>query len=301
MDSKLKRTIKWLYRHGRPIDVARYEYLFLNSSKDSVINALTSYQNEDRGFGHGFEPDSQNPFSTPVQTWMAFTVIEELKLDKDHILITSIIDYFLNKAPRKDGFFLATIPSNNNFPHASWWSYSPEGSVWGYNPTIAIAGFIYKYSTDSSAAKAEAETLIQKGIDDFLVSPSNNMHEIRCFLEMVEMVKDLSIFNHYQEFLELLLKQIDINLEKNTDLWFKAYCVRPLQFFDKPNGFGFESFKELAYLEASMILKHLNQDGVWDITWDWDDYPIAKELAKRDWQSSLIIDYLKILDAYKII
>ncbi len=301
MKSDLTRAIKWLYRHGRPIDVARYEYLFLEGSKDTVINALKSYQNTDGGFGHGFEPDSQNPFSTPVQTWMTFEVIDELGLEPNHELVESITEYLLNKAPKKDGFYLATIPSNNSYPHASWWTYSPEGCVWGYNPTMAIAGFLYEYSGENKIALLEAKKIIQQGINDFIKDPSNNMHEIRCFMEMVDRVKDLGEFANSEEFLGLLLKQIDINLEKNTDIWFKAYCVRPLQFFDKPGGFGFEKFKELAYLEASMILNQVNKDGIWDITWDWDDYPIAKEIAKRDWQSSLILGYLKILKAYEII
>jgi hypothetical protein len=299
MNQKLDKTIKWLYRNGRPLDVARYEYLFHNTNKELVERALKSYQNSDGGFGHGLEPDSQNPFSSPIQTWMAMEVIEELGLDNKNKIVKNVLDYLINKAPRKDGLYPATISTNNFYPHASWWTHSPEGAVWGFNPTIAIAGFIYKHAVDASQKQLATE-LIQKGINSLLDNPSNNMHEIRAYLEMVNIVTDLSKFSKHQEFLDKLLEQIDYNIEKNTSLWFKTYCVRPLQFFDKPNLFGYEKFSELAKLEAGMILENLNNDGFWDITWSWDNYKEAEAIAKRDWQSSIIIGYLKILKAYDI-
>lgn len=300
MNIKLQNTIAWLYRNGRPLDVARYNYLFLNKDKQSVIDVLKSYQNLDGGFGHGLEPDSQNPFSSPITTWMAFEIIEELDLDNSHEIVKNVVTYLTEIAPKRDGLYLSTIPTNNNYPHAPWWTYSQEGSVWGYNPSIAIAGFVYK-NHFKSEQKQQAVELIQRGIDDFLKKPSDNMHEIRAFLDMVNYVKDLSPFDKYQEFLEKLLYQVDITLEKNPEIWFKAYCTRPLQYFDKQDGFGYYKFSDLAKLEASMILNSLNKDGIWDVTWDWDNYPEAKTLAMRDWQSSLIIGYLKILKNYDLL
>ncbi|MDD3129013.1 MAG: hypothetical protein PHW21_01475 [Candidatus Izemoplasmatales bacterium] len=295
------KAISWLYRHGRPIDVARYEYLFLSRDKDTCINALISYQNEDGGFGHGLEPDSQNPFSSPVTTWMAFEIMEELELDNSSEIVKNTLRYLTEDAPMKDGFYLSTIPTNNNYPHAAWWTYSSEGSVWGYNPTAAIIGFIYKYAMNKKQ-KNTASEMIQKAIHSFIQKPSDNMHEIRCFIDMVNFIDDdLSKFNENQKFSEILLKQIDHNLEKDSSLWFKTYCVRPLQFFDRPFGFGFDKFQNLAELEANMILDSLNKDGIWDVTWNWENYKEEEAIAMRDWKSSLIIGYLKILKAYKII
>jgi len=300
MELRLQRAIDWLYRHGRPLDVARYEFLFLEKNKETCIRALESFQNPDGGFGHGFEPDSQNPFSAPVQTWLAFGFIEELNLPKNHNLIKKTVDYLVNHAQKKDGFYLATIPSNNIYPHAPWWTYSAEGSVWGYNPTAAIAGFLLKYGETKEIIEFANKT-IKKAINDFIAGPSNNMHEIKCFLDMVNFVGDMSKFENSKKFLDLLLLQIDHNLEKNSELWFKAYCVRPLQFFDKPSAFGYEMYKDLAKKEATMILEHLNLEGIWDITWSWDSYPEAFAIAKQDWQSMLIVNYIKMLKAYKII
>jgi len=300
MKENLNKAISWLYRSGRPIDVARYEYLFLNKNQETLIETLKSYQNDDGGFGHGLEPDSQNPFSSPIQTWIALSIIEELKLEKNHEIVINTLDYLENKAPKKNSLFYATVPTNNSYPHAPWWHYSDESAIWGYNPTAGIIGFIYKYSLDESTKK-NAEEMICRAISDFLKKPSNNMHELRSYLDMVNYVTDIKELRNSEKFLKLLLKQIDYNLEKKPDLWFKTYCVRPLQFFDNPNSYGFEEFKELAQKEAEMILEQRNPEGIWDITWSWDQYPEAFTIAKREWQSYLIIEYLKILKAYKLI
>jgi hypothetical protein len=74
-----------------------------------------------------------------------------------------------------------------------------------------------------------------------------------------------------------------------------------LQYFDKASGFAYEQFADLAKQEADMIMDSLNKEGIWDTTWEWDNYKEAEAIAMRDWKSSLIIGYLKMLKAYEII
>ena len=300
MKDKLNCIKNWLYHFGRPLDVLRYEYLFCKKNKDLYKKILITYQNPDGGFGHGIEPDSINPNSSPIQTWMAFEMIEELKLTNEDEIVKDVLNYLINIAPKKDGLYLSTIPTNNDFPHAPWWSYEEESSIWGYNPTIAIAGFIYKHALNKSQSDY-AKAIIQKGIYDFNKNPSTEMHELRAFLEMVNYVEQLSEFAESKTFLKNLELQISNSIEKNSSLWFSTYCVRPLQFFDKPNGFAYEKHQNLAKEEASMILDNLSKEGYWEVTWQWSEYPEDWIISKQAWRSSLIIGYLKILTAYKII
>lgn len=44
-----------------------------------VLAALAVYQNEDGGFGRALEPDCWNPDSSPVQTWTATEIINEIE------------------------------------------------------------------------------------------------------------------------------------------------------------------------------------------------------------------------------
>lgn len=52
-----RKTSDWVKRNARPLEVARWEYLFENGSKERVIYYLSAYQNDDGGFGNGIEPD----------------------------------------------------------------------------------------------------------------------------------------------------------------------------------------------------------------------------------------------------
>lgn len=42
----------FLYRNARPLDLAQFQYHFENEDKETVMNILSYYQNEDGGFGH---------------------------------------------------------------------------------------------------------------------------------------------------------------------------------------------------------------------------------------------------------
>ena len=52
---------EFIYKNARPLDCARWQYLFENGSSENVLNFLAAYQNEDGGFGHALEADCWNP------------------------------------------------------------------------------------------------------------------------------------------------------------------------------------------------------------------------------------------------
>lgn len=41
----------FVYRNARPLELARWKYLFEGGSREEVLTALASYQNDDGGFG----------------------------------------------------------------------------------------------------------------------------------------------------------------------------------------------------------------------------------------------------------
>lgn len=56
-----EKARKYIYRQARPLDFARWQYHFENGTKENVLVALSMYQNNDGGFGHGLESDCFNP------------------------------------------------------------------------------------------------------------------------------------------------------------------------------------------------------------------------------------------------
>lgn len=47
----IEKAQEFIYRNARPLDLARWNYLFENGDKENVLKILSSYQNEDGGFG----------------------------------------------------------------------------------------------------------------------------------------------------------------------------------------------------------------------------------------------------------
>ena len=65
------KTAGWMKRNARPLEYARWAYLFEGGSKEKVIDNLSAFQNSDGGFAHGLEPDSMLPESNAIDTWAA--------------------------------------------------------------------------------------------------------------------------------------------------------------------------------------------------------------------------------------
>ena len=81
------RAKKFILKNARPLDMARWNYLFENGSKEDVINILKTYQNTDGGFANALEPDCWNINSTPLQTWAATRIIKEI----NHLMMNLMV------------------------------------------------------------------------------------------------------------------------------------------------------------------------------------------------------------------
>ncbi len=296
MKRKAFKEIKnWMEKNARPLEVARFHYLFENGSKEDYYTELQKYQNKDGGFGYGLEPDSMNPFSSPIQTWAAFELIQELDLPRNDSMIKGAINYLTQTPYFENGFWFATIPTNENYPHAPWWDFSEEGKIWGYNPTAAIAGFIFSNSL-KEANRLFARTIVQQAITDFLKGEFKDMHEIRSFIELYEYTKEDAPFEGFKEFKEKLEKTMLENIERKESLWFTTYCVRPSQFVYKKNMVGYSLLHDFIHREVEIIEDYRKKDDVWPVTWDWSEsYPEDFEQAKQAWKGVMAISNMKLL------
>ncbi|MGN0675876.1 MAG: hypothetical protein ACI4KG_08980, partial [Oscillospiraceae bacterium] len=122
--TEFENSRQFVYRNARPLDLARWQYHFENGSKESVLHALSFYQNGDGGFGHGLEPDFLNPNSTPMATWTATEILSEIQLnDKNHPIVAGILHYLESGADfdTEHNQWMNTVPTNNDYPHAVWW------------------------------------------------------------------------------------------------------------------------------------------------------------------------------------
>ena len=294
----------FLLKNARPLDLSRWYYLFENGDKQDVLEALKAYQNIDGGFGSALEPDCWNTYSTPMQTWVATRIIEEIHLeDKSHPIIKGILDY-LASGDEFDGerwHGLNTVKTNNDYPHAPWWSYQ-EGKESDYNPTASLIGFILKYADKESALYTLACNLIPKAYTYFENHfPLASMHEAACFVELYESMKQCQCYHlvDLEKFKDLLQQQIKHLITYNTEVWDIEYICKPSQFITSPQSDFYLENKEICDYECQFIKTHQNTDGTWRVTWNWNDYQEEWAISKNWWKSDIIINNIKYLKAFE--
>lgn len=299
----LKKSKAFVYRNARPLDIARWNYLFENGDKQDVIKYLMAYQNPDGGFAHALEPDCWNQQSTPVQTWVATRIIEEIGLeDKKHPMIVKILNY-LETTPDFNGNFwsgLNTVPSNNEYPHAPWWSFNVQEES-GYNPTASLTGFMLKYADRTSAAYTLGIRLLKEAYDYLISSASlESMHEVSCFVELYDYLKDVDELKvvDLNIFKDTLQQAIGKLLTYDTSLWNITYSCKPSLFIHSKESDFYYEMRELCDFECKFIQQTQNEDGTWSVTWNWNEYPEEWSISKNWWKTDIIIKNLKYLKAF---
>ena len=287
---------KFIYRNARPLDLARWEYLFENGDKESVLKALSFYQNEDGGFGHGLEPDCWNPASSPVQTWVATEIIKEMRLkDANHSLIQGILQYLASGKDFDGHTWANAVPTNNDVPHAPWWTYADRQEP-SYNPTACLIGFILRYARPESELYSLAECLLREAYAFFKKNfPLDSMHTVSCFVELYEYLRESSAQHlvDLTEFEAILHRQVQHVLTLDTSVWAEEYVCKPSLFIGSQSSVFYMENKALCNFECEFISETQQADGTWNITWTWDGFPEQWHISKNWWKSDCIIRNVK--------
>lgn len=294
---------KFILKNARPLDMARWNYLFENADKQDVIKTLKAYQNADGGFANALEPDCWNAKSTPMQTWVATRIIKEINLEnKSHPMIKGILEY-LASGDEFDGHRwngLNAVATNNDYPHAPWWTYTQNHEL-GYNPTASLIGFILKYAEKESDFYRLACNLAKEAYAYFENNfPLESMHEAACFVELYEDMKECdchTLFN-LERFKGLIQEQIKQLITYNTERWNIDYVCKPSLFITNKLSDFYLDNKDICSFECEFIREHQNKDGTWHITWNWEDYPEQWTISENWWKSDVIIKNIKYIKEF---
>ncbi len=90
------RLRKLVHRSARPLDYTKWKFLFENGSCDDFLSVLSSYQNEDGGFGHNIECNNWNPNSSPYTVCIALDYLDttgDHESDIKSKIIAGIVTY----------------------------------------------------------------------------------------------------------------------------------------------------------------------------------------------------------------
>lgn len=300
MNEVFRRARLFIYRNARPVDLALWRFHFEGGSREDVLTALSAYQNPDGGFGHGLEADALNPDSSPIQTWCATTILRQIDLfDADHAVVSGILRYLDSGADFDGHCWARVIPTNNDHPHAPWWSFSPCDSVAKreYNPTAALAGFLLRAAPKPSPLRARALQIAREACDFFLSGEAEpEMHLLSCYLELTG---DLDIaepeFDRLREMKDKLAQGVRACILADADRWGDGYCAMPSSFISKKGDPLCACFPEIVQREREFIMKTQEPSGAWKVTWQWGAYPDDFAVSANHWRSQIILKNLLFL------
>lgn len=226
---------KWMHRNAREIDLLVWQCLFEQGNPGDVIAALKQYQNADGGFGQALEPDNWNPDSTPYTTLHAIGILGHIGfVDYRHSMYQDIIRYLGNTPDfSMEHGWNFTIPSNDRYPHAPWWTFNIANNRFeniGLN--AHLCAFLLEATPPGSTLHETALQLVRTCILP-KINPQEKLGEmaINGFCTILETLKDKSLIadNEYEAHFKIIASLVRNSIEYDTKKW-PMYSVRPSKY-----------------------------------------------------------------------
>lgn len=281
----------FIYRNARPLDLSRWQNHFEGGSKEDVLTALSTYQNEDGGFGHALEADAWNPNSAPMQTWTATEILREIDFtDAKHPIIQGILQYLASGQEFTGQFWDNAPGSNNDYPHAPWWHTDGNSDCHhSYNPTACLTGFIIRFADKDSVLYRLGCLIAKEAYNAYFGQDLlGDMHTAACYIRLWQYCDEAGIADviDLTALKERLREQVQHGITKNFVEWETGYICKPSQFFNNNNSIFYADNKEIADYECEFIIKSQLEDGSWNIPWGWNSYPDEWAISKNWWKGN---------------
>lgn len=293
-----RKAQQFVYRHARPIDLARWQYHFENRTQEDVLTCLAYYQNPDGGFGHALEPDAWDPLSTPIQTWAATEILWEISFsEREHPTVQGILRYLASGKDFDGHFWYNSVKSNNNFLHAPWWSTEKDthGNE-NYNPTVSLAGFILRFADSSSELYKLGRRIAQEAIEQLLTGRrENDMHTLSCYIRLLDYCQATELDIELDALSAHLKKEVNQAITHEKEKWGVDYICKPSQFLKSTDSLFYADNSAIADFECEFIVKTQLEDGSWVIPWSWSAYPEEWAISQNWWKSQEVIGNLLYL------
>lgn len=289
---------QWMYRNARPLDLARWQFHFEKGSAEQVLQALAAYQNSDNGYGHALEADNWNPNSSPFTTGVAVALLDEIGIaDAQHPRVTGILAYLERCEHFSEEGWPFTVPSNNEFPHAPWHTYSEQYDADnGYIASAGLAGFILRFAGRSSELYEKALTLGDKMVDKLMGAGQLESHELGAYAAFLRDIESAALNGRYDCAILTARLQELVNeaIERDPAKW-PEYSMRPSMYISSPDSLFYKGNEDSMDKELDYILDSRASDGVWDIMWKWAEYPDEFAVAENWWKANWAIHNVLLL------
>ena len=288
-------AVDFLRAQARPLEVARFESIFNNAGVKDVLNELRKYQNSDGGFGHALEADLRAPESSALCTSVAFQMIRDHQIPKDHKIVQQGIRYLMDILDRSEAHWRIIPKSAGSSPHAPWWNQEgreEEYKRFSLNPTAEILGYLLDYGGTVGGERMIAE-ITDRVVDSLRSLRSAEMHDLLCCLRLLD-TKHLPPV--VRECVQSELSRLAAKAVMVTPEQWREYGLRPLLVVRSPDSPFVNGLEQAISSNLDFELEEQNKNGSWSPTWSWGgSHPESWERARREWSGVLTQDKLVTL------
>ncbi len=288
----------FMYRNARPLELALWQYRFEGGSAENVLHALSFYQNEDGGFGHGLEADCWNPNSSPLTTQTATEILYAVDAPREHPIVQNTLRYLdsgKDFAPAHRQW-PGSVPSNNDHPHAIWWTYKEGEEAFDYNPTAGLAAFILRYADRSSPLYKKGFAIAQAAIDWLLGRELfAEKHVVYLFLRLAEFAQghDLAGLDRLEARLHVL---VPLCICTDLSKYGVEYVDRPTDLIDGPAHPFYPDAAAAAEAECQFLIDSQLEDGSWPVPWKWwTEFTDEFAVAANWWKGHIVLKHIVYL------
>lgn len=285
--------------NARDLEKAMFKDRFVSSSDDDVLRSLRKYQNRDGGFGNALESDFRLPLSSPMSTSKAFNII--MDHDSSSVALPMIIGgiKYLESTYDKDRVGWFSVPKEvNDYPHAFWWAYDENTKMtmidnsWG-NPSADIIGIIYRYREHTTIL--DINSLIVHAIEYFKAKKEyNSQHEVYCFINLQRSLPE----NLANSLDGALTRAVGEQVCYDIGKW-DTYESRPLDYVKSPESRHYGIPNDKIDINLDYIIKELESNGYISPNWDTSGYEEGLRPAITEWNGTLTLRALMLLDNFK--
>ena len=189
-----------------------------------------------------------------------------------------------------------TIPSNNAYPRAIWWTYEPDKEAYRYNPTVGLAAFILRYASRDSAVYHKGLAIAREATEWLLrQEPFADKHILILFQRLAEYGKGHDI-PHFDEMCArvnaLATRCVCTDLTK----YGVEYVDRPTDLIDGPAHPWYPLIAEAAAAECDFLIESQLPDGSWPVPWQWyNEYKDEFAVAAMWWKGHIVLKHIVYL------
>ncbi len=254
----------------------------------NVLAALSHYQNEDGGFGHGLEADLRTKQSTVLATTVGLQILDSINA-MDSCFADRALKYLISNFSK--GTWHAIHSGANDAPHAPWWTYSEPEAGFQANPSAEVL----KYVLQRRAMAGDSPALLDRAIG-YITENTLEMHELLCYVRLYES----DVLSHDQR-IALLPYMLSngyrlVNTEPKD--W-EEYCLTPLSVITHPGSIFAEFFADVLHANFQFLIDTQNVDGSWSPNWSWaGEFPATWKVTETEIKAELTLKNLATFQAF---